>query len=574
VSTRRIIAISPDESFGKQLQTALNAAGGSVELYQNAHTISPGDASLCVVCVTNEVTLADTAPRLPPDCPLIVVLPRPDVSAMVAAMQESPRVISVLVADGFDPRQIFLIASRVFAGNPFGLEGVMKSGTAITTLQVRDFEERARCLSGLTSFLTAAAVPARLHPIIEQCLDELLMNALYDAPVDTDGNQVFAGVTVRKRAQLRIPQSVEVQLACDDKHVAVYVRDAFGSLERDRVVAVLHKGIHGQQKVDTKAGGAGLGLYLMASESTNLTFSVIPGLTTAVLCTFSLEAARQRLTHLGFLVARSDVTGTFVSGRRTRSELRPVAVGGAIPWRWPVIAGGMAIAGLVAFVLTRSPAPPTPPTVEIESVPSGAMVEVDQRLMGETPLRLASLPAGSNVELTFRLDGYQPASAQLAVPDAGERASHREQLVEAPDAVRVRLSSTPAGARITDLDAAKTLSRTYTPAELVIKAGTPHRFLLTMPNHVPVMLEPIVAERGARLLERTATLAPGVTLRIEAPPGKVTVSNAPHCTNVAAPVQCTVGPGTYSIEHVGTIKQTRAVEVVDQDVRVRFDGNP
>src|SRR5204863_5853976 len=107
---------------------------------------------------------------------------------------------------------------------------------------------------------------------IELCVDEMLMNALYDAPVDARGEHIFAGIPASARVKQRTEHSVSVQYACDGRRFAVAVCDAFGTLDRQIVLRHLHKGLHAEQQVDRKIGGAGLGLYLIATSATAVHF--------------------------------------------------------------------------------------------------------------------------------------------------------------------------------------------------------------------------------------------------------------------------------------------------------------
>ena len=96
---------------------------------------------------------------------------------------------------------------------------------------------------------------------VEQVVDEMMMNALYDAPVERPGKQIFADIPTKTRISLRMEQKVVVQYACDDRTFSLSVRDSYGTLERNTVVKYIDKCLHSEQQIDRKTGGAGLGLY-------------------------------------------------------------------------------------------------------------------------------------------------------------------------------------------------------------------------------------------------------------------------------------------------------------------------
>src|SRR5262249_55940400 len=154
------------------------------------------------------------------------------------------------------------------------------------TREVADYQDKARCLAAIAELAERMTVSSHLRTSIEQCIDEMLMNALYDAPVGADGEPLFAGIPTRARIMQKTDRSVSVSYASDGKHLAVSVRDTFGSLGRHVVLRHLYKGIHVADPVERKAGGAGLGLYLIARSATAVYFHVLPSIATEVVCMF------------------------------------------------------------------------------------------------------------------------------------------------------------------------------------------------------------------------------------------------------------------------------------------------
>jgi hypothetical protein len=56
----------------------------------------------------------------------------------------------------------------------------------------------------MSDFASAMSVRRKYREAIKQCADEMLMNALYDAPVDTDGKQLFADVPIKERIAMQV----------------------------------------------------------------------------------------------------------------------------------------------------------------------------------------------------------------------------------------------------------------------------------------------------------------------------------------------------------------------------------
>jgi hypothetical protein len=330
VLARRIIAVSPDKAFGRQLTTALKAAGGAVDLHERVDALARGElvAALVVLHLEGELATAaaEVLPRLTGDAKVIAILPRSNLAAVVDIMQSSDRVAGIMMQETFDSRQLSAMATRAIAGDVFGLDKMMTWGTVVHSCLVGDYQEKSLCIARVSEFAEAMGVRRKYREAIDQCLDEMLMNALYDAPVDEQGQPIFAEIPTKTRISLRVEQKVVVQYSCDAHQFAVSVRDVFGTLERSTVLRYLYKCLHAEQQIDRKVGGAGLGLYLMVNSATTVYFNVLPGVATEAVCVFDLDAAKLQLERFGFFNEKIDASGRLAAGasRRLPSGKHPV----------------------------------------------------------------------------------------------------------------------------------------------------------------------------------------------------------------------------------------------------------
>jgi len=83
----------------------------------------------------------------------------------------------------------------------------------------------------------------KFHPRIASKIagaaDELLMNAIFDAPTDAEGKSIFGDDAHSKDIPLDGKHSVEMQVGFDGKYAAVLVSDHFGSLDPPRLLEKL-----------------------------------------------------------------------------------------------------------------------------------------------------------------------------------------------------------------------------------------------------------------------------------------------------------------------------------------------
>lgn len=109
---------------------------------------------------------------------------------------------------------------------------------------------------------------------------ELLMNAMYDAPVGADGKPIYAQDR-KKEITLLEEQAPRFRFTLGAEYVGLDVSDPFGRLPRDRFFeGVLrgHLNMKGEQApaLDTSHGGAGLGLHTLYSSGSVLRAELHP----------------------------------------------------------------------------------------------------------------------------------------------------------------------------------------------------------------------------------------------------------------------------------------------------------
>ncbi len=462
---RRVIALSADKAFGKVMSTALKAAGGVVELHQGVDGLGRGDiqAALVVVHLDGELVsvVEDLALRLGNEARLIVILPTSALSRTVDVMKISDRVAGVLIAAHMRPLDLAAMATRVLAGDIFGLEKMVPWGTRIYSTLVGDYQEKSLCIAQITEYAELMGVRRKYREAIEQCVDEMLMNALYDAPVDDQGKQIFAEIPTKSRIQLRMEQKVVVQYSCDGQTFTVSVRDSFGTLDRSTVLRYLWKCLHSEQQIDRKTGGAGLGLYLIANSSTRFLFNVLPDVATECVCTFDLETAKVQLEGFGFFSEKIDAAGRLAAGP---SRLLPQGVGHPVErrsqsrssvdqrtQRGMIGALSAAIVLLIALIMMVAwPRFTTTPTtsVTVATEPAGATIEIDGSARGVSTggsLTVAGLQVGRAYRVVARLDGHSQAETVFQ-PAEGPPTNLALRLV--PRNSTVLIDSDPRGAAV------------------------------------------------------------------------------------------------------------------------------
>lgn len=232
---------------------------------------------------------------------LVAVVPRATLAEIVGLLAD-PRIHHVLVGGEAEVAgPLAIVADKLFGGDLFGIERYLPPGTPVEVLRLRDFEGRGRAIDAVLAHAEAAKMRRQVRTAIGQVCEELLMNALYDAPVDADGTQLFAEVEPHERINARSPQPVSVRFAATESQYVIAVRDRFGLLAKQTLVGYIDKCLRSPQQIDRKTYGAGLGLYLVANAVASLTINVAHGVATEVVCAFD-RGVKAPLRQLGLFV--------------------------------------------------------------------------------------------------------------------------------------------------------------------------------------------------------------------------------------------------------------------------------
>ncbi|HEX4422515.1 MAG TPA: ATP-binding protein [Kofleriaceae bacterium] len=203
---------------------------------------------------------------------------------------ESQRIDHVLGRKDFEspPRawEVTMLARRLQGAPAPALGAYLDWGFSALELEIRTTADRDAASAKIEGFVAALQVPRRIAEMFAELGHELIMNAMYDAPVDAAGAAKYAGD--RKAAiALADHERPQVRIGTDGTRLALQVRDPFGRLERRHVFDGLARGLAGE--MDQAHGGAGLGMMVCHNASTAMWFDVAPDRHTEVTALFELD---------------------------------------------------------------------------------------------------------------------------------------------------------------------------------------------------------------------------------------------------------------------------------------------
>jgi hypothetical protein len=185
--------------------------------------------------------------------------------------------------------EVLMVARRLMqpAAGAAPLAGYLDWGATMVDLEVGATADVDEAIHHLDDFIAKLAVPRRVVDMFGEVGHELMMNALYDAPVDAHGQPKYAA---DRKAEIRLADAERptVRIASDGTRLVLQVRDPFGRLERRHVVDGLARGLAGGEQ-DRSHGGAGLGFLVCHNSTSALFFDVVRGKHTEVTAVFELD---------------------------------------------------------------------------------------------------------------------------------------------------------------------------------------------------------------------------------------------------------------------------------------------
>jgi hypothetical protein len=303
LSKRRVLAISNDLDQLRRIVANLERAGAEVDAVRSPEAIAgdviPHRYVFYSATGGNVDALQPLLPKLRDRAHVTIVTEKAVLSDLTKYLRDD-RINHVVVGEELD-RGVFVTAQKLLTGDIFGIEKYLPEGTPVQYARLRDFEGRGKAIDTVLEFAEQANMRRQVRNAIGQVCEELLMNALYDAPVDDEGNAIFAEVDPHERVHSRSPRPVSIRYAATDSMFAVAVRDRFGRLAKNTILSYIEKCISSPNQIDRKTYGAGLGLYLVANAAASYIVNVAYGIATEVVCTFD-RGAKTPLRLVGVFV--------------------------------------------------------------------------------------------------------------------------------------------------------------------------------------------------------------------------------------------------------------------------------
>ena len=334
----RALCLSTDVGLRRSLRRALGAAGASVVFFDGfGALVAAAEASR-----RGEVLTGDLAELV--NGVQLVLVDEPQATSVsfaeatgVLAWLGHPKVVLLGDALGFDSSldmlrrsdcdhvvgsdagpdgeravdegAVMVTSLKLLRGDIFGVERYLTHGVEVHSREIRTYDEKRTAIAAVAEYAKDLGCRRQLTARIESVTDELLMNALYDAPF------LRTGINYREHA---VPGggaiglgSAMLRYACDGHYLGVSVEDGYGELRKSSILDHLErareeKGSPRRVEESSNSGGAGLGLYFILNSVTRFVANVRTGAATEVIGLFDVRGptkdAHQRARTLSIFV--------------------------------------------------------------------------------------------------------------------------------------------------------------------------------------------------------------------------------------------------------------------------------
>jgi hypothetical protein len=290
------VVITYDSSLRQSLRRLSAAIGSSVSFVDDPSFLRPDRAFDLIICDTRALSAQDALLPSAPRAPILYLIEGASVVGRLSLLA-APRAAALLCYDGqLDDDEVIVAATKLLRGEVFGSQKYLPWGVTTYSVEVKSYAEKERALGLLVDFAVNAGCRGPLRDRIQRASDELMMNALYHAPIDAQGRRLSEGKAPRDLINVPPPRPVLLQYACSGRYFAVTVQDSYGSLSREQLLSYLGRA-ESALSMDDKPQGAGLGLVSVLAAASKLVFNLDPGGGTEVIALFDRRTGGQGQFH-------------------------------------------------------------------------------------------------------------------------------------------------------------------------------------------------------------------------------------------------------------------------------------
>jgi hypothetical protein len=181
------------------------------------------------------------------------------------------------------------------------INSLVKSDSSYLTLSINDSKHKDRLIQEFIEFFKSKNIRTRVLITIAEILDELITNALFNAPVAPKGQNIYRNTDRRWEVLLDKNESARVTCLLDNNNICISTKDPFGSLSIKTLYHHINKcNTKDKNQLDDKECSAGFGLYKIFRLASHFSVYVEPEKSTEFIITIhkDIEHMNKETTSL------------------------------------------------------------------------------------------------------------------------------------------------------------------------------------------------------------------------------------------------------------------------------------
>lgn len=163
------------------------------------------------------------------------------------------------------------------------IERFFSANAKIQKIKINRSALKQAIVESLKNHLVEIGFKMRAAALIASAADEIIMNAIFDAPIDEAGKYIHLQTPRSKDIMLDPKNTVEFSVAFDGRTLGISVNDQYGSLDKKKLLRHISKSYESDEfKVKTSVAGAGIGLANVYRNCAGIVFECEQGIRTQV----------------------------------------------------------------------------------------------------------------------------------------------------------------------------------------------------------------------------------------------------------------------------------------------------
>ncbi len=245
-----------------------------------------------LISSTEFIELMPFAKEKSPDIRCVLMTHEP-VSTYLPTLRDYPDIENIIARSeddrAFTIKNLITTVNKMANADIFGIDKYLNWGVSVFSQNIRSSQDRKTMIEEMASHLKNIGLRKTLIGRCESVAEELLMNAIYDAPTSPDGKSKYNHLDRKETVDLEPYEEATFKYACDGMYVAVSVSDPFGGLTKKVILDYLENNYLGAGgQIDSTKGGGGHGLHVIVESSDLLIFNVKESTKTEVIALFQI----------------------------------------------------------------------------------------------------------------------------------------------------------------------------------------------------------------------------------------------------------------------------------------------